>query len=132
RKLGAVSSPTREPPAGAHRPHGGIGEEAVTVACVRGPAPLRREGLDRLTQKLARLVAEEGLGLLVDVHDPPPLIDDHQPVRRRLQQLVAYLWIEFWRHLPLAGRSVHRQLLEPLRYPATMAGSVCVSIGLGM
>jgi hypothetical protein len=48
--------------------------------------PLRQQGLDRLTQQFASLVAEQVLGLGVHKNNEAARIDDHDGVRGGLEQ----------------------------------------------
>jgi len=48
--------------------------------------PLGDEGLDRLAEQLVAGVAEQGLGLSVDQHDPAAIADDHHRIGRGLEQ----------------------------------------------
>jgi len=86
-EFAAVPAMAVELQAGAHGPQARCAVVALDVMRVSRAQPLGHQHVDRLPDQLVARVVEHPLGLGVDEHDRPRLVDDQDPIGRRVDQL---------------------------------------------
>ena len=87
RELAAVAPLPGQAHADTHRPRIGVRHEVGAVLVVHSTEALRHQRLQRQAHHAAFVVAEHGLGASVHANDAAARIDDHDAVRRCLDQL---------------------------------------------